>query len=173
MTDVILAGMSTSQRADSINTYLDKYVHKKTSLQEFVKLYGTILQDICEEEEAKADPNKSTGYGHITDDNQNEQGKDINVEKKSCRISRKRNSVALGRHCQLNDSLKRDVLHSQRNGSLNEMLFWLMTFLESASFIGGQVLVNRLRGDDVQHGIALSGTVSMLLSVFSGIGKNM
>ncbi|KAJ0264696.1 Protein FAR-RED ELONGATED HYPOCOTYL 3 [Hirschfeldia incana] len=54
MTDVLLAGMSTSQRADSVNAYFDKYLHKKTSVQEFVKLYDTILQDRFEEE-AKAD----------------------------------------------------------------------------------------------------------------------
>ncbi|XP_018492468.1 protein FAR-RED ELONGATED HYPOCOTYL 3 isoform X2 [Raphanus sativus] len=54
MTDVLLAGMSTSQRADSVNAYFDKYLHKKTSVQEFVKLYDMILQDRFEEE-AKAD----------------------------------------------------------------------------------------------------------------------
>ncbi|XP_023641623.1 protein FAR-RED ELONGATED HYPOCOTYL 3 isoform X2 [Capsella rubella] len=54
MTDVLLAGMSTSQRAESINAFFDKYMHKKTSVPEFLKLYETILQDRCEEE-AKAD----------------------------------------------------------------------------------------------------------------------
>ncbi|CAH8351312.1 unnamed protein product [Eruca vesicaria subsp. sativa] len=54
MTDVLLAGMSTSQRGDSVNAFFDKYLHKKTSVQEFVKLYDTILQDRFEEE-AKAD----------------------------------------------------------------------------------------------------------------------
>ncbi|KAJ0232249.1 Protein FAR-RED ELONGATED HYPOCOTYL 3 [Hirschfeldia incana] len=54
MSDVLLAGMSTSQRGDSVNAFLDKYLHKKTSVQEFVKLYDTILQDRFEEE-AKAE----------------------------------------------------------------------------------------------------------------------
>ncbi|XP_056844937.1 protein FAR-RED ELONGATED HYPOCOTYL 3 isoform X2 [Raphanus sativus] len=54
MSDVLLAGMSTPQRADSVNAFLDKYLHKKTSVQEFVKLYDTILQDRFEEE-AKAE----------------------------------------------------------------------------------------------------------------------
>jgi hypothetical protein len=53
---------------------------------------------------------------------------------------------------------------SQRNDSLNET-FWLMTFLESASLIGGQVLANWLVGENVQDGIALSATASLLLSV--------
>ncbi|XP_065852230.1 protein FAR-RED ELONGATED HYPOCOTYL 3 isoform X2 [Euphorbia lathyris] len=52
--DAILAGMSTVQRSESINSYFDKYVHKKTSVQEFVKQYEVILQDRYEEE-AKAD----------------------------------------------------------------------------------------------------------------------
>ncbi|KAF8086011.1 hypothetical protein N665_0639s0023 [Sinapis alba] len=54
MSDVLLVGMSTSQRGDSVNAFFDKYLHKKTSVQEFLKLYDSILQDRFEEE-AKAD----------------------------------------------------------------------------------------------------------------------
>ncbi|XP_076905022.1 protein FAR-RED ELONGATED HYPOCOTYL 3-like isoform X1 [Bidens hawaiensis] len=54
MRDVCLAGMSTLQRSESVNCYFDKYVHKKTSVQEFVKQYESIIQDRYEEE-AKAD----------------------------------------------------------------------------------------------------------------------
>lgn len=54
MTGAFLAGMSTVQRSDSINSYFDKFVHKKTTAQEFVKQYEVILQDRYEEE-AKAD----------------------------------------------------------------------------------------------------------------------
>ncbi|GLT55883.1 hypothetical protein SLA2020_289680 [Shorea laevis] len=54
MVDFLLAGMSTAQRAESVNSFFDKYVHKKTTLQEFVKQYESILQDRYEEE-AKAD----------------------------------------------------------------------------------------------------------------------
>ncbi|KAM5580197.1 protein FAR-RED ELONGATED HYPOCOTYL 3 [Rosa sericea] len=54
MTDVCLAGMSTVQRSDSVNSFFDKYVHKKTTVQEFLKQYEAILQDRYEEE-AKAD----------------------------------------------------------------------------------------------------------------------
>lgn len=43
--------------------------------------------------------------------------------------------------------------------------FWLMTFLESASLIGGQVLANWLADGNVQSGIALSATASLFLSV--------
>ncbi|KAJ6304440.1 hypothetical protein OIU77_018160 [Salix suchowensis] len=49
-----LAGMSTILRSESTNSYFDKYVHKKTSVQEFVRQYEPILQDRYEEE-AKAD----------------------------------------------------------------------------------------------------------------------
>ncbi|VFQ62544.1 unnamed protein product [Cuscuta campestris] len=52
--NTILAGMSTSTRSESVNSFFDKYVHKKTSIQEFVKQYDAILQDRYEEE-AKAD----------------------------------------------------------------------------------------------------------------------
>lgn len=52
--DAFLAGMCTIQRAESVNSFFDKYVHKKTSAQEFVKQYEAFLQDRYEEE-GKAD----------------------------------------------------------------------------------------------------------------------
>ncbi|XP_071906468.1 protein FAR-RED ELONGATED HYPOCOTYL 3 isoform X1 [Coffea arabica] len=54
LTNAFLAGMSTVQRSESVNSFFDKYLHKKTTVQEFVKQYDAILQDRYEEE-AKAD----------------------------------------------------------------------------------------------------------------------
>lgn len=54
MRDVFLAGMSTLQRSESVNCFFDKYVHRKTSVQEFVRQYESIIQDRYEEE-AKGD----------------------------------------------------------------------------------------------------------------------
>ncbi|KAK6918044.1 Zinc finger, SWIM-type [Dillenia turbinata] len=54
MKDTFLGGMSTVQRSESVNAFFDKYVHKKTTIQEFIKQYEIILQDRYEEE-AKAD----------------------------------------------------------------------------------------------------------------------
>lgn len=53
MKDGFFAGMSTGQRSETVNSYFDKYVHKKTTVQEFIKQYDAILQDRYEEE-AKA-----------------------------------------------------------------------------------------------------------------------
>ncbi|XP_010526707.1 PREDICTED: uncharacterized protein LOC104804202 isoform X2 [Tarenaya hassleriana] len=53
---------------------------------------------------------------------------------------------------------------SQRNHSLNDT-FWLMSFLESASLIGSQVLANWLADNNNQRGIASSATASLLLSL--------
>lgn len=50
MRDTFFAGMSTNQRADSVSSFFDKYIHKKITLKEFVKQYGTILQNRYEEE---------------------------------------------------------------------------------------------------------------------------
>ncbi|KAL6347136.1 hypothetical protein AAG906_012717 [Vitis piasezkii] len=50
MGDTFLAGMSTAQRSESINSFFDKYIHKKITLKEFVKQYGLILQNRYEEE---------------------------------------------------------------------------------------------------------------------------
>ncbi|XP_038696443.1 protein FAR-RED IMPAIRED RESPONSE 1 isoform X3 [Tripterygium wilfordii] len=48
--DIFLAGMSTTQRSGSMNSFFDKYIHKKITLKEFVKQYATILQNRYEEE---------------------------------------------------------------------------------------------------------------------------
>ncbi|KAJ7946140.1 Protein FAR-RED IMPAIRED RESPONSE 1 [Quillaja saponaria] len=50
MGDAFLAGMSTVQRSETVNSFFDKYIHKKITLKEFVKQYGTILQNRYEEE---------------------------------------------------------------------------------------------------------------------------
>ncbi|CAL0316353.1 unnamed protein product [Lupinus luteus] len=50
MGDAFLAGMSTHQRSESVNSFFDKYIHKKITLKEFVKQYGIILQNRYEEE---------------------------------------------------------------------------------------------------------------------------
>ncbi|XP_010250357.1 PREDICTED: protein FAR-RED IMPAIRED RESPONSE 1-like [Nelumbo nucifera] len=47
MTDTFFAGMSTVQRSQSI---YDKYVHKETTVKEFLKQYKIVLQDMCEKE---------------------------------------------------------------------------------------------------------------------------
>lgn len=52
--DALLAGMSAIQRSECVNSFFDKYLHKKTTIQEFVKQYDAILQDRYEEE-VKAD----------------------------------------------------------------------------------------------------------------------
>ncbi|XP_010260560.1 PREDICTED: protein FAR-RED IMPAIRED RESPONSE 1 isoform X2 [Nelumbo nucifera] len=54
MNDTFFAGMSTAQRSESINSSLDRYIHRKTTLKEFVEHYVVVLQDRYEEE-AKAD----------------------------------------------------------------------------------------------------------------------
>lgn len=50
MGDTFLAGMSTPQRSESMNSFFDKYIHKKITLKEFVKQYGLILQNRYDEE---------------------------------------------------------------------------------------------------------------------------
>ena len=48
--DTFFAGLSTTQRSESINSFFDKYVSKKTSLKEFIKQYKVALQDRQEKE---------------------------------------------------------------------------------------------------------------------------
>ncbi|GAV81099.1 FAR1 domain-containing protein/SWIM domain-containing protein/MULE domain-containing protein, partial [Cephalotus follicularis] len=54
MRDICLCGMSTIQRSDSINSFFDKYMQRKTTLKEFLEHYKSILRE-KHEEEAKAD----------------------------------------------------------------------------------------------------------------------
>lgn len=54
MKDIFLAGMSTSQRPENINSFFDKYMQRKTTLKEFLDQYKLVLQEKYEEE-AKAD----------------------------------------------------------------------------------------------------------------------
>ncbi|XP_074337305.1 protein FAR1-RELATED SEQUENCE 5-like [Apium graveolens] len=47
---LFLAGMSTIQRSESMNTFFDGYVNGKTSLREFVRKYDCALKDKVEKE---------------------------------------------------------------------------------------------------------------------------
>ncbi|XP_022893329.1 protein FAR-RED IMPAIRED RESPONSE 1-like isoform X1 [Olea europaea var. sylvestris] len=51
MRSTFLAGLSTTQRNESVNSFFDKYIPKKISLKEFVKQYGMILSNRFEEED--------------------------------------------------------------------------------------------------------------------------
>ncbi|XP_059625454.1 protein FAR-RED IMPAIRED RESPONSE 1 isoform X2 [Cornus florida] len=54
MRNIFLAGISTTQRSESINSFFDKYMQRRTTLKEFLDHYKAILQEKYEEE-AKAD----------------------------------------------------------------------------------------------------------------------
>ena len=45
MKDCFWAGMSTTQRSESMNSFFDKYVNSKTSLKQFVDQYENALAD--------------------------------------------------------------------------------------------------------------------------------
>ncbi|VFQ71301.1 unnamed protein product [Cuscuta campestris] len=46
----ICAGMSSTQRSESMNAFFDGYVHSKTTLMQFVKQYERALRNKCEKE---------------------------------------------------------------------------------------------------------------------------
>ncbi|GAB4848186.1 cyclin-dependent kinase inhibitor far1 [Ancistrocladus abbreviatus] len=50
MGEAFFAGMSTLHRSEGLNSFFDKYIHKKITLKEFVKQYSAILQNRYEEE---------------------------------------------------------------------------------------------------------------------------
>ncbi|KAL5577426.1 hypothetical protein UlMin_019125, partial [Ulmus minor] len=54
MREIFLAGLSTPQRSESVNCFLDKYIQRKTTLKEFLEQYREIIQEKSEEE-VKAD----------------------------------------------------------------------------------------------------------------------
>lgn len=60
------------------------------------------------------------------------------------------------------------AIEHEKQGQRQDILsdtFWLMTFFESASLIGGQVLANWLVGIDVKKGVVPSSTASVFLSI--------
>ncbi|KAK6931907.1 FAR1 DNA binding domain [Dillenia turbinata] len=54
MRNIFLGGISTCQRPESINSFLDKYMQRKTNLKDFLDQYKVIIQEKSEEE-ARAD----------------------------------------------------------------------------------------------------------------------
>ena len=54
MKEIFLAGLSTTQRSESMNSFFDKYMQRKTTLKEFLEHYRVIIQEKSEEE-VKAD----------------------------------------------------------------------------------------------------------------------
>ncbi|XP_031736288.1 protein FAR1-RELATED SEQUENCE 1 isoform X2 [Cucumis sativus] len=54
MKNIFLAGISTRQRPEGINSFLDKYIQRKTSVRELLDRYSTLIRDKFEEER-KAD----------------------------------------------------------------------------------------------------------------------
>uniref|UniRef100_A0A7N0TF99 Protein FAR1-RELATED SEQUENCE n=1 Tax=Kalanchoe fedtschenkoi TaxID=63787 RepID=A0A7N0TF99_KALFE len=50
MKGTFLGGMCPIQRSESMSAFLDRYIHKKITLKEFVRQYGTILHNIFEDE---------------------------------------------------------------------------------------------------------------------------
>ncbi|XP_038876993.1 protein FAR-RED IMPAIRED RESPONSE 1 isoform X2 [Benincasa hispida] len=54
MKNIFLAGMSTRQRPEGINSFLDKYIQRRTPLREFLDQYSNLIRDKFEEER-KAD----------------------------------------------------------------------------------------------------------------------
>lgn len=49
--DAFLAGMSSVHRSESVNSFFDKYMHKRISVKEFMRQYGAILQNRREEDD--------------------------------------------------------------------------------------------------------------------------
>ena len=50
MKDVFWAGMSTTQRSESMNAFFDGYVNSKTTLKQFNEQYNNALKSKVEKE---------------------------------------------------------------------------------------------------------------------------
>ncbi|XP_071739613.1 protein FAR-RED ELONGATED HYPOCOTYL 3-like [Rutidosis leptorrhynchoides] len=58
--------MSTTQRSESINSFFDKYVNRKTSLKQFVEQYENALRDRAEKENVEDFNSYNSWYPPIT-----------------------------------------------------------------------------------------------------------
>nr|XP_043633649.1 protein FAR1-RELATED SEQUENCE 1-like [Erigeron canadensis] len=75
--DTFWAGMSTTQRSESINAFFDKYVNKKTTLKQFVEQYENALRDRAEKENKEDFNSYNTHYQPITRYAMEEQMRDV------------------------------------------------------------------------------------------------
>nr|GEX02597.1 protein FAR1-related sequence 5-like [Tanacetum cinerariifolium] len=64
--DIFWAGMSTTQRSESINSFFDKYLNKKTTLKQFVEQYENALRDRVEKENVEDFNSYNSWYPPIT-----------------------------------------------------------------------------------------------------------
>ncbi|XP_071739974.1 protein FAR-RED IMPAIRED RESPONSE 1-like [Rutidosis leptorrhynchoides] len=64
--DIFWAGRSTTQRSESINSFFDKYVNKKTTLKQFVEQYENALRDMAEKENVEDFNSYNSWYPPIT-----------------------------------------------------------------------------------------------------------
>ncbi|XP_071741407.1 protein FAR-RED IMPAIRED RESPONSE 1-like [Rutidosis leptorrhynchoides] len=64
--DTFWAGMSTTQRSESINSFFDKYVNRKTTLKQFVEQYENALRDRAEKENIEDFKSYNSWYPQIT-----------------------------------------------------------------------------------------------------------
>ncbi|GAB2260930.1 hypothetical protein Droror1_Dr00011785 [Drosera rotundifolia] len=49
--DALLTGMSSVHRSESVNSFFDKYMHERISVEKFMRQYGAILQNRREEDD--------------------------------------------------------------------------------------------------------------------------
>ncbi|PWA56849.1 protein FAR1-RELATED SEQUENCE 1 [Artemisia annua] len=75
--DTFWAGMSTTQRSESINSFFDKYLNKKTTLKQFVEQYENALRDRAEKENIEDFNSYNSWYPPITHYAMEEQMKSV------------------------------------------------------------------------------------------------
>ncbi|XP_074277991.1 protein FAR-RED IMPAIRED RESPONSE 1-like [Silene latifolia] len=66
LTDCFRAGMSTTQRNESVNAFFKGYVNSKTSLKEFVLKYDLALGAKCDKERLAEHQSRNTRYQIVT-----------------------------------------------------------------------------------------------------------
>ncbi|GJY35434.1 FAR1-related sequence 6-like protein, partial [Tanacetum coccineum] len=64
--EIFWAGMSTTQRSESMNAFFDGYVNSKTSLRQFVEQYGNALKSKMEKENKADFDSLNSSYKFLT-----------------------------------------------------------------------------------------------------------
>lgn len=65
--DIFWAGMSTTQRSESMNSFFDGYVNSKTTLKQFVEQYDNALASKMAKENQEDFNSYNSTYPRITD----------------------------------------------------------------------------------------------------------
>nr|XP_017225183.1 PREDICTED: protein FAR1-RELATED SEQUENCE 1-like [Daucus carota subsp. sativus] len=154
--DIFWAGMSTTQRSESMNSFFDGYVNSKTTLKQFVEQYDNALASKVEKENQEDFNSYNSMYPCITD---YEMEKRIQSLYTNSKFKEFQQELKGKLYCEVfpiqNDSSKYEVVEDCRFGEKRRHVSYKVDFKE----VDGEVIYNcklyEFRGILCRHAISV------------------